>query len=82
MIVYPTPKTADSDLGIWGVSAFLGLAIGPLLWGVALETAGGQLLEGTDIKIYPYEGYVYMLIGGTLFCVLAGTVVRNIKKAN
>ncbi|CAD7928373.1 unnamed protein product [Amoebophrya sp. A120] len=75
----PDPETSAQSLGIWGVSAFLGLAIGPLLWGSALELSGGETIG--DVRVYPYTGYAYMLLGGCVFCFLSGAVVRKIKKS-
>ena len=76
----PDPDNSAADLGIWGVSAFLGLAIGPMLWGSALEVAGGTVITH-NVKVYPYTGYVLMLVGGCFFCAMAGLFVKFIKKA-
>jgi len=76
----PDPSLSAQSLGIWGVSAFVGLAIGPLLWGSALELSGGKTIAD-NVRVYPYTGYVYILLGGCVFCFMAGAVVRLIKKS-
>lgn len=77
----PNPETTAQSLGIWGVSAFLGLAIGPVMWGATLESSGGKTLQNPDVRVYPYPGYVFMLLGGCSFCWLAGATVRMIRKS-
>jgi len=69
-------QTAQS-LGIWGVSAFLGLAIGPMLWGLTLEIS--KLLISSPPNTYPDAGYYIMLLSGcfTVFC--AGKCIHYIK---
>ncbi|CAD7925704.1 unnamed protein product [Amoebophrya sp. A25] len=76
----PNAEAAAQSLGIWGVSAFLGLAVGPLLWGGALEMSGGKTLDD-GVRVYPYTGYAYMLLGGCIFCYMSGYVVSFIKKS-
>jgi len=64
-------QTAQS-LGVWGLSAFVGLAIGPLMWGATLEIS--RLLTYTTLPLdaFPYSGYVVMLVGGCLTVFAAG----------
>ncbi|CEM01475.1 unnamed protein product [Vitrella brassicaformis CCMP3155] len=60
----PDRRTAAKDLGIWGVSAFVGSAIGPLIEGLALQLIGrhGIVIYHMDQpKSYEYAGYVAVL---------------------
>jgi len=74
----PDKTQTAQALGIWGVSAFLGLALGPLLWGAILETSMIMYppeKEGT----YPAIGYYAMLVSGCAMVFLAGKCIEFIK---
>lgn len=77
----PAPGKASSEkgsseaLGLWGISGFLGSAIGPLLGGLALEVLGGWGKGGH----YTYPGYAVMLLMGAGSAALAGYFTTFIK---
>lgn len=73
----PNKEKAAQSLGIWGVSAFIGLSIGPMLWGSLLEYSKP---EGSAMN-YPYLGYAWLLYGGMLCCLAAGLTVKMIKRS-
>eukprot|EP01054_Gregarina_sp_Poly1_P000630 Gregarina_sp_Poly_1__629@NODE_114_length_13862_cov_162_782240_g101_i0_p3_GENE_NODE_114_length_13862_cov_162_782240_g101_i0NODE_114_length_13862_cov_162_782240_g101_i0_p3_ORF_typecomplete_len539_score54_05MFS_2/PF13347_6/1_8e15MFS_1/PF07690_16/5_3e06MFS_1/PF07690_16/6_3e10MFS_1_like/PF12832_7/0_0011TRI12/PF06609_13/21TRI12/PF06609_13/0_028_NODE_114_length_13862_cov_162_782240_g101_i07542370 len=69
----PDKSQAAQSLGLWGLSAFVGSALGPLLWGFAVQVMGGafhQPSSGVPQVAYSYWGYFCMLFGGILatFC--------------
>eukprot|EP01062_Namystynia_karyoxenos_P045809 TRINITY_DN34121_c0_g1_i1.p1 TRINITY_DN34121_c0_g1~~TRINITY_DN34121_c0_g1_i1.p1 ORF type:complete len:490 (+),score=141.25 TRINITY_DN34121_c0_g1_i1:71-1540(+) len=87
----PDKATAARDLGVWGVAAFIGSAVGPLFWGLLLEfgdlLAGGRA-NGIDEDTpagepagYDLAGYGAMLGGGCLASIGAGFFVCFIRGA-
>lgn len=70
----PSKDNAARYLGIWGVGAFIGTLLGPLLVGPALLIFGdkGQVDEN-GTPMYDVQGYVAILIIGCL-CFIAGAV--------
>eukprot|EP00659_Diplonema_papillatum_P018090 gene18090-27860_t len=40
--VLPSKSTSGQDLGVWGIAAFLGSSIGPVMWGAVLKLAGKE----------------------------------------
>eukprot|EP00397_Hematodinium_sp_SG-2012_P011988 GEMP01012143.1.p1 GENE.GEMP01012143.1~~GEMP01012143.1.p1 ORF type:complete len:479 (+),score=69.10 GEMP01012143.1:237-1673(+) len=73
-------KTAQA-LGMWGVSAFLGLAIGPIFWGAALETFRELSTEALPPDAYPQAGYTTLLVGGCIMVFAAGRCIHYVKSA-
>eukprot|EP00756_Hemistasia_phaeocysticola_P030396 Hpha_TRINITY_DN16284_c5_g6::TRINITY_DN16284_c5_g6_i1::g.12917::m.12917 len=70
----PFPEDAAKDLGVWGVAAFVGSAVGPMLWATSF-TVVGQHPDG-GFKPLAYE---LMLMGGCCFAILAGALIGFIK---
>lgn len=62
----PDKSKAAQSLGIWGLSAFVGSALGPLLWGFAVQILGTFHAHSRDAgeMTYSYWGYLCMLLGG------------------
>ncbi|KAF4736583.1 hypothetical protein FOZ63_014954 [Perkinsus olseni] len=73
-----TDDAAAKDLGIWGVSAFLGSAIGPLLWGATLQLFG-YTSTASEEESYGFGGYASIMIGGCIACTLAGICIAFVK---
>merc|ERR1719379_1723042 len=65
------------SLGIWGISGFLGSAVGPMLGGFSLEVFGGWGKGGH----YTYPGYICMLACGAVTILLTMLTMRFIKSA-
>ncbi|KAF4652363.1 hypothetical protein FOL47_011135 [Perkinsus chesapeaki] len=84
-VAYPMGKLSDKDLGIWGVSAFLGSAIGPLLWGATLQLFGYKPTTTTSTILpeeeesYTFAGYASIMIGGCIACILAGISIAFVR---
>merc|ERR1719327_1493152 len=57
----------------WGITGFLGSALGPLVGGVALEVLGGWGKGG-----YEYPGYCSLLLLSALYAVFAAVVTKFI----
>eukprot|EP01053_Blabericola_migrator_P003948 Blabericola_migrator_1__3947@NODE_219_length_11213_cov_124_951821_g186_i0_p2_GENE_NODE_219_length_11213_cov_124_951821_g186_i0NODE_219_length_11213_cov_124_951821_g186_i0_p2_ORF_typecomplete_len509_score55_10MFS_1/PF07690_16/1_9e12MFS_1/PF07690_16/4_7e09MFS_2/PF13347_6/6_3e18MFS_2/PF13347_6/4_5e02ATG22/PF11700_8/1_2e10MFS_1_like/PF12832_7/5_3e06TRI12/PF06609_13/7_6e02TRI12/PF06609_13/0_0031TRI12/PF06609_13/9_9e02BT1/PF03092_16/0_026BT1/PF03092_16/9_7e02BT1/PF03092_16/5_3e02BT1/PF03092_16/1_5e02_ len=78
----PDKSQAAQSLGIWGLSAFVGSAIGPLLWGFAVQVLGSTgNSDGTEAT-YSYWGYFLMLVGGilaTFFSALSIATLRSVR---
>jgi len=78
----PSKEHAARYLGIWGVGAFIGTLLGPLLIGPALLLFGdkGQV-DANGTPMYDIQGYIVILIIG-ITCITAGAaVVQPIKSA-
>eukprot|EP01063_Lacrimia_lanifica_P018451 TRINITY_DN25354_c0_g1_i1.p1 TRINITY_DN25354_c0_g1~~TRINITY_DN25354_c0_g1_i1.p1 ORF type:complete len:494 (+),score=148.73 TRINITY_DN25354_c0_g1_i1:67-1548(+) len=73
--VLPNKATSAQDLGVWGIAAFLGSSVGPMLWGGLLAAAGRE----ESSESYTFTGYVLMLSGGVAACFGAGISVRFVK---
>ncbi|KAH0486153.1 MAG: hypothetical protein KVP17_001409 [Porospora cf. gigantea B] len=61
-------------LGIWGVSGFIGSAIGPLLWGIFLA-----LDRADPPQVYGPGGYAAMMVGGVTFTMVAAIFVAKVS---
>ncbi|KAH0472393.1 MAG: uncharacterized protein KVP18_001026 [Porospora cf. gigantea A] len=61
-------------LGIWGVSGFIGSAIGPLLWGIFLA-----LDRADPPQVYGPVGYAAMMVGGVSFTGVAAIFVSKVS---
>mmetsp|Transcript_52189 Transcript_52189/g.53166 ORF Transcript_52189/g.53166 Transcript_52189/m.53166 type:complete len:553 (-) Transcript_52189:120-1778(-) len=67
-------------LGIWGVAAFLGSALGPMIGGPLLYLYGSSGVEnGQD---YTVEGYTVILSLSAVYYLLSALSLRWVKKAN
>lgn len=71
----PNKENTTQALGIWGVSAFIGSAIGPLLWGSVIEVFGRDSVTNH----YQYSGYAGMLFGGMAATIGAGAIISLVK---
>mmetsp|Transcript_88122 Transcript_88122/g.247853 ORF Transcript_88122/g.247853 Transcript_88122/m.247853 type:complete len:452 (-) Transcript_88122:35-1390(-) len=69
-------KGSSEALGLWGISGFIGSALGPIFGGFALEALGGWGATGH----YSYSGYVVLLLLGVFCLVLCGMFTSFIKK--
>ena len=67
-------------LGIWGVAAFLGSALGPMIGGPLLYIFGNSGV--TDGQDYSIQGYTVLLSLSTAYFLLSAITLRWIKKAN
>lgn len=74
----PNKENTTQALGIWGVAAFIGSAVGPLIWGAVIEACGRDPITNG----YLFRGYVAMLLGGVTATVLAAGVIALVRKAN
>lgn len=70
-------KGSSEALGLWGVSGFIGMALGPALGGLILESFGGGAHQGG----YSFSGYFSLLMGGVICLVISAYVTSLIKKA-
>ena len=59
--VLPSLDSAVESLGVWGVSAFLGSMIGPLVAGPLLELVSLAKLAQGDVE-YSRSGYTWRII--------------------
>lgn len=78
----PSAENAARYLGIWGVGAFIGTLLGPMLIGPALILIGdtGNVDEfGTPT--YDIEGYIAALIIGCMSILAGALVVLPIRSA-
>ena len=79
----PSKDSAARFLGVWGVGAFIGTMLGPMIGGPLLWLVGGRGevdIGGGEVG-YSRAGY-YMLLGmGTIFMLLSAYVLRYIKNA-
>ena len=65
-------------LGIWGVAAFLGSAIGPMVGGPLLYLFGSSGTE--DGQDYTIQGYTIILSLSTAYFILSAISLKWIKK--
>jgi MFS family permease len=72
----PSKETAGKDLGVWGISAFVGSAIGPMLWGVELMFF--PCAEGAQCT-YSYWGYFGMMSSGVVAVLYSAYVVSWVR---
>jgi len=73
-------RGSSEALGLWGISSFIGSALGPLITGIILELAGqGQTASG--MGGYSFRGYAAILLMGIAFCTLSGFVTSFIARA-
>jgi len=67
-------------LGIWGVAAFLGSAIGPMIGGPLLYLFGSsEIVDGQD---YTILGYTIILSLSTAYFILSAISLKWVKKAD
>jgi MFS family permease len=67
-------------LGVWGVAAFLGSALGPMVGGPLLYFVGAnQVHHDQDYSIY---GYAVVLSLATVYFMISAISLRWVKKAN
>jgi len=67
-------------LGIWGVAAFLGSALGPMIGGPLLYLYGSSGVDnGQD---YTIEGYTVLLSLSAVYYLLSAISLRWVKKSN
>jgi MFS family permease len=67
-------------LGIWGVAAFLGSALGPMIGGPLLYFFGSS---GTvDDHGYTIRGYAVVLSLSAVYFLLSAVSLRWVRKAN
>lgn len=65
-------------LGIWGVAAFLGSAIGPMVGGPLLYMFGSSgVVDGQD---YTIRGYTIILSLSTVYFILSAISLKWVKK--
>jgi len=67
-------------LGIWGVAAFLGAAVGPMIGGPLLYLFGSS--GTTDGQDYTIHGYTVLLSLSALYFLLSAISLRWVKKEN
>eukprot|EP00586_Coscinodiscus_wailesii_P010202 CAMPEP_0172496230 /NCGR_PEP_ID=MMETSP1066-20121228/83653_1 /TAXON_ID=671091 /ORGANISM="Coscinodiscus wailesii, Strain CCMP2513" /LENGTH=479 /DNA_ID=CAMNT_0013268411 /DNA_START=39 /DNA_END=1478 /DNA_ORIENTATION=+ len=78
----PCKKSAARYLGIWGVGAFIGTLIGPLLLGPTLLLFGENgNVDDRGAPSYDTIGYIAMLIVGCIFMVIGALVIIPIKSS-
>jgi MFS family permease len=67
-------------LGIWGVAAFLGSAIGPMIGGPLLYLFGSSgVVDGQD---YTIQGYTIILSLSTAYFILSAISLKWLKKTD
>jgi len=71
----PNPDDKAKDLGVWGVAAFIGTAVGPVCWATGYTIVG----RTPDKEHYESAGYVIMLIGGCVAAILAGLLIKGVE---
>lgn len=78
----PSKDKAARYLGIWGVGAFIGTLLGPLLIGPSLLLFGDKGdVDADGTPMYDIEGYIVILIIG-ISCIAAGaSVVAPIRSS-
>lgn len=82
----PSKDQAARYLGIWGVGAFIGTLLGPMLIGPALLWFGGSgnidgAIGGTAPMMYEPAGYVGALVIGSVCMTLGAVVLAPIRSA-
>eukprot|EP01061_Rhynchopus_euleeides_P016062 TRINITY_DN2722_c1_g1_i1.p1 TRINITY_DN2722_c1_g1~~TRINITY_DN2722_c1_g1_i1.p1 ORF type:complete len:501 (+),score=156.74 TRINITY_DN2722_c1_g1_i1:125-1627(+) len=73
--VIPSKATAGQDLGVWGIAAFIGSSVGPMIWGLILKLTG----KSSNQDEYLFRGYVFMLLGGCIASFASGWFVKYVK---
>ena len=67
-------------LGIWGVAAFLGSAVGPMIGGPLLYLFGSSgTIDGQD---YTIHGYKVILSLSAVYFLMSAISLRWVKKEN
>ncbi|GBG27982.1 Sucrose transport protein [Hondaea fermentalgiana] len=66
---------AAQALGVWGVAAFLGSTLGPVISGPLLYFLGST----SDPDVYSHTGYVALLAVGAFFVLLSTLALRNVS---
>ena len=83
----PDKAKAAQTLGLWGIAAFVGAALGPAILGPTLHIVGllsvgksfGDMLKGGAFEHYGLPGYRAILITASCFVALAALLLRKIK---
>ncbi|KNC83305.1 hypothetical protein SARC_04430 [Sphaeroforma arctica JP610] len=71
----PSKESAARYLGVWGVGAFIGTLLGPMLIGPALLFFGDNgRVDEHGVPMYDIGGYIAILIIGST-CMIAGAAV-------
>eukprot|EP01062_Namystynia_karyoxenos_P055613 TRINITY_DN465_c0_g1_i1.p1 TRINITY_DN465_c0_g1~~TRINITY_DN465_c0_g1_i1.p1 ORF type:complete len:525 (+),score=160.84 TRINITY_DN465_c0_g1_i1:157-1575(+) len=78
MATLPSQEESAKDLGVWGIAAFIGSSIGPVLWG-GVFLAFGRAADGQG---YRADGYYTMLAAASMFAALAGLVIMAVRDAD
>ena len=70
--------------GVWGVSAFLGSTLGPLIAGPLLTHFGGCwtadcAATAAEQHQYSTPGYVAVMLLGAVYVICAGLMLRTVK---
>jgi len=73
--VLPSFETAAQGLGVWGVSAFLGSTIGPLIAGPLLAYFGWT----PNPERYASAGYLAVNAVGAMYVSMAAFFLRNVS---
>lgn len=73
--VLPSLEEAAQNLGVWGVSAFLGSTIGPLIAGPLLTHFGST----SSTEEYSTPGYVAVMLLGAVYVICAGLMLRTVQ---
>lgn len=76
--VLPSKKNAAKDLGVWGISAFLGTMLGPLIIGPILHVVGTT--PGIPDH-YSDPGYVTIMTIGAVYVLIGGFLLKFIRGA-
>ena len=74
--VLPSLEHAAQSLGVWGVSAFLGSTLGPLIAGPLLTHFGST----TTADQYSTPGYVAVMLLGAVYVICAGLMLRTVRE--
>eukprot|EP01055_Gregarina_sp_Pseudo9_P005556 Gregarina_sp_Pseudo_9__5555@NODE_73_length_4587_cov_88_906113_g67_i0_p1_GENE_NODE_73_length_4587_cov_88_906113_g67_i0NODE_73_length_4587_cov_88_906113_g67_i0_p1_ORF_typecomplete_len602_score192_35MFS_2/PF13347_6/3e10MFS_2/PF13347_6/5_4e07MFS_1/PF07690_16/4_2e02MFS_1/PF07690_16/0_0014MFS_1/PF07690_16/3_7e09_NODE_73_length_4587_cov_88_906113_g67_i017533558 len=80
----PDKSQAAQSLGLWGLSAFVGSALGPLLWGFAVQVMGSAFHpahaagEAGEVS-YSYWGYLCMLLGGVAATACSALCIATLR---
>ena len=82
--VLPSLEHAAQSLGVWGVSAFLGSTLGPLIAGPLLTHFGGCwtadcAATAAEQHQYSTPGYVAVMLLGAVYVICAGLMLRTVK---
>merc|ERR1740133_60681 len=77
----PSLDSAAQSLGVWGVSAFLGSTLGPLIAGPLLTHFGGCWTADCAATAAEYStpGYVAVMLLGAVYVICAGLMLRTVK---